>query len=169
MTSKAKENIMIAEFSAALSSVKVLGEILKATKDLKNSTEFTAAVTEVYNKLHEVILKSIAGLEKVDSFKTRISELEKEITDLKNWDNEAKRYALSEICSGVVNFTVQKGQENSEPFHRLCANCFSKRQKGYLQQSEMTYEGIRYKCSCCDKELLDYSHKVPLPSFNRPP
>lgn len=157
---------MIAEFSAALSSVKVLGEILKATKDLKDSTELTAAVSEVYNKLHEAILKSIAGLEKVDSLKTRISELEKEITDLKDWDNEAKRYALTEICTGVVNFTIKKGHENGEPFHRLCANCFGKRQKGYLQQLEMTYDGTPYKCSSCDKEIIDYTHKADPPRLS---
>jgi len=155
---------MIAEFSAALSSVKVLGEILKAAKDLKNSTELTAAVAEVYDRLHEAIVKSISSLEKVNSLNTRISDLEKEITDLKDWNNEAKRYALTEICPGVVNFTIKKGHENGEPFHRLCANCFSKKQKGYLQQVDFNGHGTHYKCGSCDKGVLDYSHTKEYPS-----
>ena len=152
---------MISEFSSAIQSVKVLSEILQAAKGLKKSAEIKDAVIELQNRLQSALVKSLAEFEKVDSLKARISDLEKEIAELKDWGNEARRYALTELCPGVVNFTVKEGYENAEPFHRLCASCFGKRQKGYLQRSEMTFDGTHYKCSFCDREFIDYSQKKP--------
>lgn len=63
-----KGNIMISDFSATLTSIKVLGDILKATKNLHNSTEYIVAVSEIYDLLHAALIRFVG---RVDLHQTR--------------------------------------------------------------------------------------------------
>lgn len=149
------------EFSAAIQSVKVLGDILKAAHELKDSTALVAAVNEVQGKLTVAYEAVCNSLEKRHALERRTAELEKELKDIKDWETEADRYGLTEICTGVFAFTTKPGMENSEPPHKICAACHSKRQKGYLQLNGTDGRGSHYKCSLCGVVIIDYSHKLP--------
>ncbi len=147
------------EFSAAIQSVKLLGDILKSAHELKDSTALITAVNEVQGKLTVAYEAVCNALEKRRAQENRITELENELKEIKDWKAEAEKYQLTEICTGVFAFATKPGMENGEPPHKLCTACFCKRQKGYLQQSGVDGRGTHYKCNICDKEILDHSHK----------
>jgi DNA-directed RNA polymerase subunit RPC12/RpoP len=81
----------------------------------------------------------------------RVSELEKEIMELNNWQREAERYQLAEVTPGVPAYVVKPGMENGEPTHYLCANCFARYEKSFLQHLPFRPEQMR--CSHCNAEF----------------
>lgn len=145
------------EINAAVQSAKVLYEIIKTNKDLAEFNELNAAVGDLNAKLVSVTTVTLASQEKQAALSEKIRELENELMELKNWDREAKRYQLTELCAGVFCFIVKPGMENGEPNHKICAACFNKKQKGYLQRTEFNGHGTRYKCGACGSEILDHS------------
>lgn len=152
------------EFSAAIQSVKVLGDILKSAHELKDSTALISAVNEVQGKLTVAYEAVCNSLEKRRSLEQHTAELEKELNEIKDWKAEAERYRLTEICSGVFAFAIKLGMENGEPPHNICAACHSKRQKGYLQRTKFDGNGMHYKCDRCGSEILDHSKQKSYPS-----
>jgi len=127
---------MIQEFAAAVQSAKVLTDLLKATHELRNANEFIAAVSEINSKLMEANVVALSSQEKQAVLTKRISDLEQQIMKLEDWKRESERYQLTMLAVDVPVFTLKPGKENGEPPHKLCANCYSKRQKGYLQQTD---------------------------------
>lgn len=151
---------MYAEINSAVQAAKALFEVVKANKGLAEYNEIVSAVSEVNTKLMSATGVALTSQEKQMSLTNRVSELEKEIVELKNWNSESERYQLTELCPDITVFTLKPGMEDGEPPHKLCTACFGKRQKGYLQQSAIDGRGTHYKCNICDKEILDYSHKL---------
>ena len=155
---------MYAEINAAVQSAKALFEIVKANKGIAEYNEIVAAVSEVNTKLMSATGVALASQEKQMSLSNRVSELEKEIMELENWNHEAKRYQLTALCPDVTVFSLKPGMENSEPQHKLCTACFSKRQKGYMHQSDFNSRGTHYKCDRCGSEIIDHSKEMFYPS-----
>jgi hypothetical protein len=124
---------MISEIIAAIQSAKVLNDLVKAARELKNYNEFVAAVSEVSSKLIDAQAAALTALDRQLSLTNRVSELEKDIMELKNWESEAKRYQLERVPSGFFAYVLKRGMEMGEPPHELCANCFQKRQKSIIQ------------------------------------
>lgn len=141
---------MITEITAAVQSVKVLNDLLKAARELKNFNEFVAAVSEVNAKLMDAQSAALLSQEKQSSLAKRVAELEEEIMRLKAWDAEAKRYQLADIAPGVFAHCLKPGMEQGEPPHMLCTNCFAKREKSILQNSG----GDTYQCPRCKNAIF---------------
>ena len=152
---------MIAEITGVVQSVKALNDLIKAARDLKNFNELVAAVSEVNSKLMEAQSAALLAQEKQSSFANRISELEKEIMDLKNWERDTQRYELSEIASGIFAYKLKPGMQPPEPTHMLCANCYSNHQKSILQLRNKNQFGQWYVCHHCKSEIAIHSNRDP--------
>lgn len=157
---------MYAEILSTIQSAKTLFEVVKANKGLAEYNEIVAAVSDVNTKLMSATGVALASQEKQMTLTNRVSDLEKEIVELKNWNHEAERYQLTALCPDVTVFTLKPGMENDEPPHKLCTACFGKRQKGYLNQTNMNGAGTFYTCNLCDKEIIDREHKSPRKSVD---
>lgn len=153
------------EINAAVQSAKVLYEIVKANKDLAEFNELNAAVGDLNAKLVSVTTVTLASQEKQAALSERIREIENELMELKNWERESKRYQLAELCAGVFCFVLKPGMENGEPNHKICAACFNKKQKGYLQRTNFDGRGTRYKCCTCGSEIMDHSQAEVYPDI----
>lgn len=159
---------MYAEITAAVHAAKSLFEIVKANKGLTEYNEIVAAVSEVNTKLMDATAVALSSQEKQSLLTNRVTELEKEIVELKNWNHEAERYVLTALCPDVTVYTLKPGMEEGEPEHKLCTACFGKRQKGYLNQTTSDANGTCYECNVCETKLCDYSHKKKMPPLNIP-
>jgi len=142
---------MIPGILSAIESVKVLNNLLKTAYDLKNYNEWVSAVTEVNARLLETQGAAL-------SLSERISELEQQIMDLKNWEREAQRYQLAEIGSGVFAYRLKPGVQPPEPTHMLCANCYGQRKKSILQLYNQNELGEVYICHGCKSEISVYKN-----------
>lgn len=149
-------------------SAKVAYDIAKGISALKTEVERNQAVSKVLEVLLSVQNDALLMKEKHSLLLTEKDTLIKKISEFEKWSEIESQYELKELAPGVPVYAYKKTDETTQPFHLLCANCFSKKQKGHYVQSEMTYSGIHYKCLNCDKEINDYSHKRPMPSVSRP-
>lgn len=154
------------EIQGAVQAAKAIYEIVKANKALADLDGLNAAVGELNAKLVDATAATLTSQEKQAALSNRVRELEKELMEFKNWDREAERYQLAELCAGVFCFAVKPGMENGEPPHKICAACFNKRQKGYLQRTEFDGRGTRYKCGECGSEILDHSKTMTYPDID---
>ena len=82
--------------------------------------------------------------------------------EITNWEKEASRYQLEELCSGVFVYSTKKGEENGEPPHKICPNCYQKHHKSFLQIKDLDYHGRDYVCTNpeCKTTYTNYKERA---------
>lgn len=138
---------MYAEIQAAISSTRLLADIIKASKELRESGELAAAVSDLNAKLLHVGGVALAGQEKQAALAERIRELEQELVSLKNWDAQAQDYTLQAVGVEKVHFAqvYKPAVQSSKARHWACAKCFQDR-KLYILSA---HDRFQYKCPNC--------------------
>jgi len=136
---------MYAEIKSAVDSVKVISNILNASKDLRNFNELAAVVSEVNAKLLTATAVALDSQEKQTALAERIRQLEEELMQCKNWEDESKNYALQQVGTGVFAYVYKPVVQTSQPRHWACTKCFENRQRSTLQY----WKGYFYKCPHC--------------------
>ncbi len=124
---------MYLEINAAIQSAKTAFDLIKATKELSNSTEVLTAVNDIQMKLSSAIAAALASQEKQASLAERVRELEAQLRDSEDWQKEMQRYELVEFPTKALALKLKEGMANGEPMHHLCKACADKKQKTTLQ------------------------------------
>jgi hypothetical protein len=166
---RSKEKEINMDPSSLYVSAKAAYEIAKGISALKTEVERNQAVSKVLEVLLSVQNDALSMQEKQSFLLTEKDNLIKKIAEFEKWSEIESQYELKDIAPGVPVYAYKKTDKATQPFHLLCANCFSKRQKGHYVKSEMTYDGTHYKCLNCDKEIIDYSHQKedpPMPRYD---
>ena len=150
---------MFAEISSVVESVKIISNILEASKDLRDFNELASAVSKVNAQLLNATAVALASQEKQALLSSRVAELENQLREIENWESEKKRYKLHTFATGTFAYALQEGMEQGEPMHYLCANCMNKKQKCTLQAGNNSF----LECHNC-KNLIQISSQS---SFHR--
>lgn len=151
---------MLAEITAGLSSLKAATDIIKGL----NAANTQASINEIKIGLQERVFEAREALAAAQDAQAtalhRISELEQEIVQLKDWESEKQRYQLYAIGGRAFAYVPKPGMENGEPSHWLCTNCFSRGQKSFLQfkgqdrnPSGARGETSTYSCDACRSSI----------------
>src|SRR5262245_12510651 len=110
----------ISAITAILASIKHATDIAKVVKDADYSLENA----ETKLKMAELI-GSLADVKmQAAEIKELVLEKDKRIAELESWNDETKRYALTEIAEGVFVYVLKSEFANGEPIHKLCQLCF---------------------------------------------
>lgn len=146
---------MLAEISAGLGSLKAAKDIVQGL----NAAKTEVAINEVKINLQGLILDAQQGLFAAQEAQTsdarRISQLEQEIVQLKDWSAEKERYELADIGQGALGYRPKQGMESGELPHYLCANCFDQGQKTRLQPDVRTPGRDEFLfCNRCKADIL---------------
>jgi hypothetical protein len=145
----------VGTISAALSSLQTATELAKGLLGARDRGVIEAAVTE----LREAIVSAQSSAVKANgeqmALQQRVREMQARLAEFEDWDREKKRYRLTDIGGGTFVCVLRPEMADGEPPHRICAQCYQKRQKGILQSHGM-FSGGREKVSCqaCDKETM---------------
>lgn len=149
---------MLLEVNAAVQSARALMDVVKANKQLADFSELNTAVSKLNAELARAWEMTLASQEKQATLQEekaaltkRIGDLEKEIAQLKDWNREAERYALTQVTSGIPAYVLQSDMERDAITHQLCANCFGNYKKSFLQYGPPATRG-RMTCSQCGGE-----------------
>lgn len=137
---------MVGEVFAGLSALKTAFDIAKGLKDIDDATRRNAAVIELQEKI-------LLAQETQSTLVNRVSDLEKEVVRLKNWEADKKRYQLSDIGRGVVALALKPVMSSGEPPHYICADCAANGKKSYLQPHIRGSYYDQYKCNGCGFEI----------------
>ena len=140
---------MYAEISAAIQSVKTIGEIAKAAGSLANYNELIAAVSDVNAKSMEATAVALASQERQANLLSRIAELERELSSLRARQSEKDKYVLHKFATGALAYQLRVEHESSEPPHYVCARCVDEGGHTKLQP----WGARRYKCTKCETVL----------------
>jgi hypothetical protein len=112
------------------------------------------SISEAHSAVIELQEKILSAQETQSALVERVSELEKEVTRLKNWEADKSRYELTEIAPGILALSIKESMRNGEPLHRICANCASEGKKSYLQRHPGGPGTYRLRCNVCREEVL---------------
>lgn len=124
---------MYTEIAAAIQSAKIAFDLIKATKELSNSTEILTAVNDVQMKLSSAIAAALASQEKQASLAERVRELETQLRDVEDWNSQMRRYKLVEFPTRALAHQLKPEMANGAPLHYLCTACVDKKKKTTLQ------------------------------------
>lgn len=144
----------MAAIAGAATSLKTAIDISKIALGLRDKSLIRTKVLEMQGEISSALASAIAAQTDQLAILQRISDLEKEITQLKAWDAEKENYDLKPIARGTVTYMLKPEVRGSEPPHWLCAQCFENRKRSILQiAAEMSIHWI-YHCAGCDSKIL---------------
>lgn len=153
--------MVAAEIYAGLSSFKILFDTAKGLIDMTDATARKAAVVELQEKI-------LAAQQSQSSLIQQVGILEKEVSDLKNWDADKQRYELKDIGQGCIAYALKPEMQAAEPAHYLCANCYAQAKKRFLQrEAKHVGRAITYSCHDCGSEMYVQGHYHPEHSGKR--
>jgi Zn finger protein HypA/HybF involved in hydrogenase expression len=136
---------MAAELLAGISALKSAFDLAKGLKDIDDATRRNSAVIELQEK--------ILGAQSAQStLVERVTALEAEVSRLRKWQVEKGKYRLVNVASGAFAYGNKPNDNDPEPPHWLCVNCYDNRQ----QRSMLQYQGRTpnksdsiYACPVC--------------------
>lgn len=147
---------MYAEIQAAIESAKTLADIIKMSKELRESADLAAAVSEINAKLLHVGGVALAGQEKQAYLTARVQELEAEIVNLKDWSAEKAQYTLVEFSTGMFTRIHNDNKEPLKSAHKFCSACFDNGKKTLLQMQANENRKRGLFCPACKTTLWLY-------------
>jgi hypothetical protein len=135
-------------------ALKTAFDMAKALKDIDDRTRRNDAVIELQEKILGAQTAQAALIQEV-------GELEKEMTALKAWDADKKRYELKDLGRGFYAYVPKQGMEEGEPPHGICANCYQKGFKSILQSSghPVVYDRS-WDCPGCKTKIKNQSNDM---------
>ncbi|MDB6157768.1 MAG: hypothetical protein JWO04_1474 [Gammaproteobacteria bacterium] len=137
--------------SAAVSSLKVAGDIARGLISLKTMTEVQSKAIELNQQIldaqHQIFAANAAQTTLVE----RIRELESQVSRMKDWDAQKQRYKLAAPFPGCMVYALLKPMSEGQPPHYLCTSCFQKGEPSILQGREGRHskDGWAYAMYCC--------------------
>lgn len=137
---------MAAETTAGVSAIKTAFDIAKELQVLPDAAARGRALIDLQKEL-------LAAQQAQSDLIDHARKLERELTNLKNWEADKARYRLSEIAPGLIALAIKEGERNGEPFHWICATCCAAGKKSYLQQRIRGPYYDMFKCNSCGEEL----------------
>lgn len=160
---------------AAIASLKAAFDLSKAILDVGGAVKVQAKVFELQREILSAQSSAMGAQSAQSELLAEIEALKSEIQTLKDWSRDAERYELKAIDSGAFAYMLKPGQENGEPPHWLCTNCFSNRQKSFLQtkgqvQTVAGGRGMHAKwgCNACRGEVTVYYTRKPSEPWPKP-
>jgi hypothetical protein len=136
----------VAAIAGTISALKGASDIAKAMIGLRDAQAMQTKVIELNNQILAPQDSAFAAREESTALIARIGELEKEVTRLKDWEADKKRYQLTNIGGGVVALALKESMGGCEPPHYLCADCAANGKKAYLQPQVTGPYYDKFKC-----------------------
>lgn len=138
---------MVGEIFAGIGALKSAFDMAKGIKEIDDAAKRNAAIID----LQQTILDAQqAQSSLIDEVRT----LRQENDGLKAWQSEKARYELLDLYRGLFAYVPKEGQENGEPPHALCSNCFQRGTKSILQTNGASNVHERsWDCPACKTKV----------------
>ena len=108
----------------------------KALVSIRDATMRNEAAIELQRVILAAQSDALAAQSDQFSLLDRIRDLETQITRLKTWDAEKKKYNLKDLGSGAFVYARKEGAKPTETPHWLCTNCYEDAKKSVLLRSD---------------------------------
>jgi hypothetical protein len=144
----------ISAIGAALSSLKAAKDIAEAMVGVRDAAAFQGKLIEFQSKIIDANNAAFAAQDERSALLEEIRTLKEQVAQFKAWDAEKQKYVLAPIGPGAVAFVLKPQTKGTQTPHWLCATCFEKGNKGYLQKFGSLGNDHVYQCSACSVKIM---------------
>lgn len=141
----------ISSITAAVSSLKMAGDMVKGLINLRTADEVQSKARELNQQIidaqQQVFVAHAAQVELLG----RVGELEGQVQRMKDWEAQKARYDLAAPFAGCMVYALKKDLSNGQPPHYLCVTCFERGEKSILQGREEAGPGGRHAAYICSR------------------
>jgi rubrerythrin len=141
--------------AAAASSLKVAGNIAAGLISLKTMADVQSKAIELNQKIiaaqHDIFAANAAQ----SAFVQRVSDLEKQIAQMKAREEQKKRYKLTNPWEGnpALVYALRASHKDSEAAHWVCTKCYDDGRRSILQPQKDKTGFILLYCPTCKAEI----------------
>jgi hypothetical protein len=136
-------------------SVNTLINMAKASMDVRDATMVDGEVFKLQRAIIDTQQSVFSANEERATLIEKVSDLEKEVSRLTEWNIEKDKYELVKVDHiGVYAYSRKSTGDDTEPHHFICTNCYQKGQKSILQATARTAMARRiHICPICKTEI----------------
>ena len=151
--------------SKTVSTLQSAYSLAKGIADLNEAHAIKVQIGELQAQILSAQESALRSQEREAALARQVDELEQRIAQLETWNAEKQRYQLTDFGEETFAYLLKPDMSEGEPTHRLCANCFEKRQKSILQYAHEDRGQDVYHCLNCDN-MFNFGVKSPPPRPN---
>lgn len=144
---------MYAEIQAALASVQSASQMLSAAKGVVEQAKIAAAIHDISSKLMSANAAALQLMELNSALQKRVSELEQQAIEMKDWKAQTDKYKVAEIATGVFAMVTNQGVYDLQSAVKLCHRCFQRKQTSILQADGDQTHSVTLRCNECMSDL----------------
>jgi DNA repair exonuclease SbcCD ATPase subunit len=136
--------------------------IVKAMQGVRDATLIDGKVFELQRAILDTQQNVFAANEERATLIEHVRALEKEISDLRQWDTEKNKYELKLMDAiGVYAYSRKPIPGDAEPHHLICAKCYQDDKKSILQATHhLSMRKRVHVCPLCKTEIA-FGHTPP--------
>jgi hypothetical protein len=139
---------MVDPLSAGITSLRAAVDLTKAFVDVRDATKLQSLKFELMSLLVEAQETQAALIDQKRTLEARVRELEA-------WDREKEGYETQDVGNGVLAYVPKAHAQDSGPAPKLCAACFHRGHKSFLQPEFRSPGMSQYLvCSECGADLI---------------
>lgn len=124
----------LALIPAALKSVEAAFSLIRGLLETKVDAEWAGKLVD----LREHLFKAQDSLFEAKAVQATLVEqirtLEKEIVEMKKWEADKQRYALTDQLPGVFAYAIKESVRGADPVHWICEACYQGGRKSVLHK-----------------------------------
>lgn len=148
--------------AGAVSSLNAAVDIVKAIKDLRDSSIVQSKVIELQSTILEAQSSLFAANEERAALIEGIRQSEQKIADLEAWNTEKQRYQLTDIGEGTFAYALKGSVSNGEPAHYICTNCYEQSKKSVLHHMQSGGGMHVMSCPRCSAKMgIGHGYRAP--------
>lgn len=144
----------VGSLASLASSIKAAADITRIIIDGKLDNEVKIKTLELQQLLFKMSSEMLALQSEHSSILSEHTKLKDKIMKLESWSQEKANYRLHEMAPGSLVYTAKDSNDNQEPAHYLCANCYNNNIKSILQFSGYEDNFHKYTCHQCNNITL---------------
>lgn len=143
---------MLTEFSAVISALKEITQLVKIFSDAKTEAEVRSAVDALNSKLISAQCECMSLIDLARSYQEETVALKAKIAEYEDFRSETAGYDLNPLDSGTVIRSKKMVLNGKEVTVHLCPACFTNKKVSILQPSQVSgYTGFHQsQCLLCD-------------------
>lgn len=145
----------ISLIQGTVAGLKAASDIAKGLLELKSISDVQTKVIELQSAILDAQSSALSANAEQSSMVEKIRTLKEEISSIKKWEEEKKRYALVNPWPGFVAYALKKECSNSEPPHLICTKCYEDGRKSILNPKKNPNHALLY-CPVCKAEMHSY-------------
>jgi hypothetical protein len=120
------------EINAAITGARHALDVLKNLFALSTDAKVNQAIIETQSTILDMQSKLTDAKMKYEELAEAKKALERQLADQSKWEEEARRYELTDIGETRFVYGLNMNLSNGEPSHCLCPRCFGNRKKCIL-------------------------------------